>query len=60
MQRLLQDTGRQRPGPSTTRQPFPTGNLRLRSPLRIGIEEPCLQGYQERSRDYLLMATERI
>lgn len=43
-----------------TEEAVPYWDLRNRSALRTGIEEPFLQGYREGSLDYLLIACERV
>ncbi|MDQ0994393.1 cyclopropane-fatty-acyl-phospholipid synthase family protein [Streptomyces sp. V3I7] len=43
-----------------TEEALPYWELRNHSRLRTGVEEPFLQGYREKSLDYLLIATERI
>ncbi|MCX5150881.1 methyltransferase domain-containing protein [Streptomyces sp. NBC_00320] len=43
-----------------TEEALPYWELRNRSALRTGVEEPFLEGYRERSLDYLLIAAERV
>ncbi|WP_323179124.1 methyltransferase domain-containing protein [Streptomyces sp. NBC_00320] len=43
-----------------TEEAIPYWELRRQSALRTGVEEPFLEGYRERSLDYLLIAAERI
>ncbi|MFJ9562651.1 methyltransferase domain-containing protein [Streptomyces fuscichromogenes] len=43
-----------------TEEAVPYWELRNQSAMRTGVEDPFLEGYRERSLDYLLIAAERI